>query len=187
MSRGRIVSLAAIGSFLLLVSMIFFGYQGFVSGANGFENQVKAHYDNNKNVYDNGWKMVKEIAQVPDMYADRVREITEAAIAGRYGDNGARQVFLAVQEVNPTIDPSLYRQIQQAMETFRRQFQQNQTELIAVKQGFENYLTANLSGRVFNSFAHYPHIDMTAYGIVTSDRTEADFGTKRSEPLNLRP
>ncbi len=171
---------------VLFAVLVFFGYQGFINDANRYENQVKAKYTDNKNVYDNGWKQVKEIAQVPDMYADRVRQVTQDAISGRYGDNGARQIFLAVQESNPQIDPKLYFQIQQAIEIFRGRFQQNQTELVAVKQGYSNYLTATYAGRLFNTFGHYPRINMNEYDIVTSTKTEADFGTKRADELKLR-
>jgi len=33
--------------------------------------------------------------------------------------------------------------------------------------------------------AHYPHIDMSKYDIVTSEKTQTDFGTKKAAPLKV--
>lgn len=179
--------LAGVFGILILLGVVLgSGYVGFTNGANQFENQIKAQYDNNRNIYDNGWKKVRETAQVPDMYADKVKEVFTAAIQGRYGTEGAKNTFLAIREVNPNIDASLYRQIQQTVEEFHNEFAQNQTRLVAIRQEYQNYITATTSGRFYNTMAGYPRIDLSKYDIVTSEKTEHDFETKRAPELKLK-
>ena len=146
-------SLIVSGGLLVPLAMLLFGFVDFQNAARQYENQIEARYKDNQNVYDQGWKKVKEVAQVPEIYVDKVKEITLGAIQGRYGNQGAKQIFLAVQEVNPNIDASLYRQLQQVIEAFRNEFKERQTELISIKQQYKNFLTATYSGRFFNQFS----------------------------------
>ena len=186
MKTAVIVALAMLALVILLGGSFALGYIGFGNTANNFENQIKAQFDQNKNVYDNGWKKVREVAQVPDMYADKVKEVFVASIQGRYGDGGAKATFLALKEANPTIDASLYAKIQLVVEQFHDQFEQNQARLISIKQEYQNYLTATTSGRFYNSFGGYPKLDLSKYQIVTSDKTETDFANHKAGELNLR-
>lgn len=179
--------LITLGVLALLILVAANGYLDFSNAANNFENQITHQWDNNRNIYDNGWKKVQEVAQVPELYAAKVKEVFVAAIQGRYGNNGAQQTFLALQEANPSIDSSVFVRIQQVVEEFHNQFEQSQTRLISIKQEYANLRTATTSGRFYNMFSHYPHIDLTKYDIVTSDKTEHDFETKRAPVLEIAP
>ena len=182
------VGILTVGGLLFLLAMGgLFGFIGFQNESNGYENGIRAQYDNNRNVYDNGWKKVSETAQVPEMATDQLKKLYDTAMTGRYGEDGSRAMLQFIKEQNPTIDGTLFRQIQQAIEAFRNQFQQAQTELVARRQSYQNFLTANTSSRFYNwiSGGSYPKIDLTKYDIVTSDKTETDFDTKRAEPLKL--
>lgn len=187
--KTGVAFLAVLGVVGMLVVGVIFGFIGFQNESNRYENGIKAQYDNNRNVYDNGWKKVKEMAQVPELYTDQLKDLYDGTMTGRYGPNGSRALLQFIQEQNPTLDATLFRQIQQAIESFRNQFQQSQTELVARRQQYENYLTTNTSSRFYNwvSGGSYPKIDLTKYDIVTSDKTEEDFQRKKSEPLDLKP
>lgn len=178
---------AITGLFVLLAVFLGFGYLGFSNTANGFEVDIKAKYTNNQNVYDNGFKKVLEMAQVPDMQVAGLKELYDGAMKGRYGADGSKAVLQAIKEQNPTLDQKTYLKIQQTIEEFRNEFQANQTGLISVKQSYERYLTATTNGRIFNTFAGYPRIDLAKYDIVTSDQTQKAFDTKRDGPLQLHP
>lgn len=186
MKTGVIAGLAVFALVLVLGSSFCFGYIGFGNTANNFENQITAQFSQNKNVYDNGWKKVREVAQVPDMYADKVKEVFVASIQGRYGDGGAKATFLALKEANPQIDASLYAKVQLVVEQFHDQFEQNQARLISIKQEYQNYLNATTSGRFYNNLGHYPRLDLSKYEIVTSDKTETDFTNRKAAELNLK-
>ena len=185
MSKGVLAVLSAFGVVALLVIGLVVGYIGFSNDANRFEIAIKAQYTDNRNTYDNGWKKVVEVAQVPEKYTAKLKELYDGTMKGRYGADGSQAMMQWIQEQNPTIDPALYRQLQQVIEEFRNKFQQSQTELIAKKQQYENFLYATTSGRFYNMIVGYPHIDMSKYDIVTSEKTEQDFETKKSDPLKI--
>lgn len=164
---------------------LLFGYVGFQNECNRYENGIVAQYDVNKNIYDNGYKSVLEIASVPENYVDNLKTLFQAAITGRYGEGGSKAVIQLIQEQNPQLPSDMYVKIQQTIEIFRNRFTQSQTELVAKKQEYKNFYTATISGRVFNIIGNYPRIEFSKYDIVTSDRTEGAFQTKRDEPLLL--
>lgn len=177
--------LGALGSFMALVVMVVIGYVNFGNNANQFEIIIKAQYKQNQNNYDNGWKEVMEKAQIPDMYTNRLQELYRTAMTGRYGQDGSKALFQFLQEQNPTLDPEIFRQIQQSIETFRKRFEAEQKTLIAKKQTYETYLYATYAGRFYNMIGGYPRIDLDEYDIVTSEKTTEDFKSKKAEPLQL--
>jgi hypothetical protein len=175
-----------LGIGLILGAFGLVGFFGFQNDANRFENDIRAQYSVNQNVYDNGWKMVREKAKVPVIYEEQLEKLYKSALDARYGDQGAKGLLLFIKEQNPQLDPAVYTQVQQAVEIFRKSFEQSQTELVSRKQTYSNYLTATYSGRFYNMFSSYPHLDLTKYDIVTSEKTEQDFSTKKAQELELK-
>ena len=184
-SIALVAALLSLGIAILFGASIIFGYIGFGNEANRFENGIIAAYSNNQNVYDNGWKTVMEKAQVPDRYAKQLKELYTDTMKGRYGPNGSQALLQFIKEENPKLDPSIYVQIQQSVEIFHNQFSQAQTELVSRKQEYQNLYTGTMHGRFYNLIARYPHIDLSKYDIVTSEKTQQDFGTKKAPKLDL--
>jgi type II secretory pathway pseudopilin PulG len=184
-SVALVAVLVVLGIALLFGVSLVFGYIGFGNEANRFENGITAAYSNNQNVYDNGWKTVMEKAQVPNQYAKQLKELYTDTMTGRYGPSGSKALLQFIKEENPKLDPSIYVQIQQSVEIFHNQFTQAQTELVSRKQEYQNLYTGTMHGRFYNLIAHYPHIDMSKYDIVTSEKTQQDFGTKKAPKLEL--
>lgn len=186
MTKALAIGLSVVGVIVFTAVTLILGYIGFSNTANGFEVDIKAKYADNKNVYDNGWKRVKELAQVPDMQVEGLHKLYDATMKGRYGANGSQAMLQFITEQNPTLDQSTYRAIQQNIESFRREFQANQTRLISIRQQYERFLSATTSGRFYNMIGGYPRIDLSQFDIVTSEKTEEDFKNKKSEPLSLQ-
>lgn len=181
---ASIVALAVVGFFAFTLIM---GYVGFQNQSNGYENGIKAQYAKNQNVYDNGYKEVLEISQVSSLYAEDLGKVYKDALEGRYGDMGSQAVLQFITEQNPNLDSGVYKKIQQSVEIFRTAFAQEQTQLVARKQEYANFLTTQTSSRFYNWIgAGYPKIDLAKYDIVTSGRTDSAFTTKKDEPLTLR-
>jgi hypothetical protein len=178
-----------LGIFVLVAALVggslVLGYMDFSNQAAGFEVDIKAQYNNNRNVYDNGFKKVTEIAQVPQLEIAGLKQLYDGAMKGRYGSDGSKAMAQFIKEQNPTLDQPSFRKIQQTMEIFRNDFQGNQTRLISEKQAYERFLTATTSGRIYNTVGHYPRIDLSVYDIMTSDQTEHDFATKRGAAINI--
>src|SRR3989344_9702762 len=112
MGRTGLAFLAVIGVVGMLLVGLLLGFVGFQNEANRNENGIKAQYDNNRNVYDNGWKKVKEMAQVPELYTEQLKDLYDGTMTGRYGPNGSQALLQFIQEQNPSLDATLFRQIQ---------------------------------------------------------------------------
>lgn len=186
MKSGLAILGGLAGAFVFVIVTLVFGFVGFQNEANRYENGIKAQYTENQNVYDNGWKKVVEVAQVPDKYTNQLKQIYTDTMQGRYGENGSQALLQFIQEQNPQIDATLYRQIQQDVEIFRNDFTQSQRELVSRKQAYANFLNTNTSSRFYNFIgAGYPKIDLSKYDIVTSGKTQDAFTTKKDEPLKI--
>lgn len=149
------------------------------------ENNIKAQHTQNQNNYDSFFKKLKETAQVSDMYASDLKSVYSAAIEGRYGADGSKAVFQFIQEHNPNLDATLYKQIQQVIEAGRNDFENNQKLLIDKKRIYEVYLGEFPSGAI-SSFMGFPKINLDEYKIVTSAETTDAFKTGESAPIKLR-
>jgi hypothetical protein len=149
-----------------------------------FEKDIQAQYGQNKNSYDNYFKKVQESAQIPSKYSDDLKSVYTAAIQGRYGRDGSKATWQWIQEHNPNLDPSLYRQIQQVIESGRNDFQSNQTTLLDKKRVYETFI-ATFPNSVYVKFLGFPKIDLAKYDIVTSGDTEQAFETKRADKIQV--
>ncbi len=178
-------ALAVLGVTVVMFAMMVIGFFNFQNTANQFEIGIKAQYKQNQNNYDNGYKEVVEKAQVPAMYTEQLQKLYKTAMDSRYGVEGSKALFQFIKEQNPNLDPDLFRQIQQSIETFRKGFEAEQKTLVSKRQAYEMYLQATYAGRFYNMFGGYPKIDLDVYDIVTSDKTQEDFKTKKAEPLKL--
>jgi hypothetical protein len=193
MKKGTIIVLSIVGVFVLFGVMLVGGYISFSNDANHFEVDIPAQYQQMKNVYDNGWKQVMETAQVPENYRDDMQKVWQGALTGRYGANGSQATLQFIKESNPQIDASLYRKVQEQIESFHSTFEASQTKLISEKQSYGLMLKATTSGRFYNTIGSYPHIQCGVpdgaedkYAILTSDKTQQDFNTHKADALNLR-
>jgi hypothetical protein len=184
---GALLAVLAILAVILVVAGIAFAsYISAYNYGNRMDNQLIAIKDNNRNVYAQGTQKVLEIAQVPAIYTDDLKKLIEADISGRYGKDGSKATMQWFKERNLTLDPSLYTKIQQTVESFRNEFQQNQTRMIDVKR---SYMVGQ--GSFWQGFwlrmAGYPKVNMADFMPVTTDKTEEVFKAgKESAPLKLR-
>lgn len=182
---GKVIALALVGMAL------FFGL-GYAGCALGFRSDcvraeagIKAQYDQDKNNYDNYWKKIKEMAQVPAMYTEDLKKVYDSAMAGRYGKDGSKAVFQFIKEHNPNFDSSMYVNVQRAIEAGRNSFADDQKQLIDRKREYETVLNGNKALAV-NFLFNFPHMDLSKYDIVTSDVTEDAFKTKKADEVKLR-
>ena len=184
----RVVGIAVLGfiGVLILCAVIFVSsIMGINNQCASFEQQIQAQYKQNQNNYDNYFKSIKEMAQVPDMYTDKFKSIYDGIMKGRYGAEGSKAMFQMITESNPTLDPTMFTNIQQKIEAGRLDFEANQKTLLDKKQVYQTTLNSMPDG-FFAKFLGYPKIDLSKFDIVTSDETEKAFATKKSEPLTIQ-
>lgn len=182
MKATTIIVLAA---FLFLSVMGVMGVISLSNSAMTQEKQVVAQYDDMKNVLGQYSLKVSEAAQVPSMYKDDVKEVFTSAISGRYGKDGSKAMFQFLKEHNPNIDASLYKQIQQIIESGRNAFENKQRKFIDEKRQYETMLGYAVSGTILRMLG-YPKINLAEYKIIESVHGQETFKTGVDKGMQLR-
>lgn len=150
-----------------------------------YEQNIKAVYDDNKVTLNTYTTKVQEVAQVPSMYKDDLQDVIKGTFEGRYGEDGSKAVFQMIQEQNLNLDPTMYRQIQQVMESGRNEFSTSQKKLIDVTRNYEASLNYVFSG-FFLKMAGYPKINLEDYKILTVKDVDEKFKTGKDSVIELK-
>lgn len=186
MTKGTLIALV-VGAVLTAVVATFIGlYVSAHNFGNRMEQSIIAEHTNNKNVLAQYSQKIVEAASVSEIYKNDLVEVTNAAIEGRYGENGSQAVFQWIQENNPQLDATVYTKVQQLIESGRNDFQVAQTRLIEQKRVYQT-AQGNFVQGFFLSLAGYPKINLDDYKVVTTVRTEKTFESGVEEgPIKLR-
>ena len=175
-----------LGSVVLFVALVI----GMFVSANNYgvtaEQSIVAAYDDNRNILSNYSKKVVEATQVPAMYTADLTKVVSASMEGRYGSDGSKAAFQWLKEMNIPFDSSVYKKVQQIIESGRNDFQVGQTRLVDQKRAYQTEL-GKFPRSIFMGFLGFPKLDLKKYDIVTDSRTETSFETKREEAIQLRP
>lgn len=172
--------------FLLIMALFAVSYITAHNTAVALEEGIVATHKNNQNILSQYGQKIAEAAQVPEMARQDTQVLIREAIQGRYGSGGSGAIFQAIQEQNPSIDPVLYRKLQQLVESGRSEFQQGQSRLLDQTRVYKTALSTFWTGR-FMGMAGYPKIELRDYGIITTERADEAFKTGREAPIELRP
>lgn len=179
------IILAVVAALVLAAITLFVTYVKYSNLGVQYESKLNAVWEENQVVLNTYTAKVQETAQVPDMFKNDLREIVEATFQGRYGEDGSKAVFQFIQEQNMQLDPQLYRQIQQVIESGRNDFQTSQKTLIDVKRAYEQQLGFFWSGMWLN-IAGYPKMDLSKFKIVVLSEVAKKFESGEDSVIKLR-
>jgi hypothetical protein len=185
-SVGLVIGLVAVGFFGLIALTGFSSYVSAYNYGNTAENQLKAVQTDNRNILAQYGQKVQETAQVPAMYRDDLTKVLATDLGGRYGKNGSSATFQFLKEHNVNLDPKLYQQIQQIIESGRDNFENGQRHQIDVRRQYETQL-GTFWGGMWLKFAGYPKINLADFDIVSTGRADDAFKNHREDgPINLK-
>lgn len=185
MKTGTIIASIFAVSFAGVITIGAVSYVSAYNTGNRLEQNIKATYENNRNILAQYGSKIAEAAQVPAMQRDDLSAVVTAALEGRYGEDGSKAVFQWIQEQNPQIDSTVYVQLQRMIEAGRNEFTAAQTKLTDQKRVYETALGSFWQG-TWMSVAGYPKIDLAEYKIVSTGRADEAFETGVEEPIQLR-
>jgi len=175
-----------IGIIAAIVLLCVVSYTSSYNYGNKAEVQIKAEYENMENILAQYSLKVVEVAQVPGMMTDDLKEVISAGMTGRYGKDGSKAAFQFIQENYPgKVDASLYKKIQQVMEAGRNKFENAQTRFIDIKRAYETELGYLWKG-MWMRIAGYPKINLSDYKIISSDHAKESFKTGVGKAIKLR-
>ena len=186
MKAGLIVGGIVLSVILLIVGVIATSYISANNYGVTVEAQLRAERSNNQNILAGYTQKIKEAAQVPEMYVADLTKVTEAAIKGRYGNEGSKAVFQWLKEQNPNLDSRIYVKLQQIIESGRDEFKNGQTKMLDVKRQYETQLGYFWRG-MWLRIAGFPKVNMDDYKPVIVGSVEEAFAAgKESGPIKLR-
>lgn len=184
-SGALIAVLAILGIFLtglVFVVVLYFSAANYGVKA---EADLDAVWTNNQNILGQYTLKVQEIAQVPEMYKNDLKEVMSAELSSRYGKEGSKASMQWIQEHAVNFDSSMYGKIQQVTEAGRNEFQNAQTRLIDVKRAYVTTL-GTVPRSWFLSMAGFPKVDLNKYKPVVAGDTAKAFETGVQAPVKLR-
>ena len=184
MSTTSKVLIGLFGGLLLLTIVSVSSVIGINNDLVRQEASIQAQYKQNQNNYSNYFNKLQEVAQVPSMYKNDLKEVYTAAISGRYGKDGSKAVFQFLKEQNPNLDASMYTKIQQVIESGRNSFEADQKTLLERKRIYQISLQ-EFPGNIIASTLGFPKIDLDKIDIVINDATQQAFDTKKAGPIQL--
>lgn len=177
--RGSLaIGLAVGGIALVIAGTVAVSCFSAASYGNRAEQGLKAKYADNENVLSAGYQTLKGVAGVTKMATEDQINIFKAAIQGRYGADGSKAVFQMIKEQNPTVDASLYRKVQQVVESTQTEFKVSQTGMLDIKRSYETALGSPWQG-FWLGVVGYPKIDLSKYVIISSEGASEAFRTKK--------
>ncbi len=177
------------GGVLLILFSILGPLYGAVNYGADTEARIEAEHENLQNILSNYTTKVAEAAQVPEMYANDLREVIAGALTARYGENGAQSAWMWLQERYPgALDAELYGQLMRIIEAGRNEFANGQTRFLDVRRGYDATLDKDLPlmRGWWLSVAGYPTLELDDYGIVTTEEAREAFDGGNIDALNLR-
>jgi len=158
MKKWQIITLSVFIFFAAIATWLVTSYVSAYNYSNKSEVGITTQRQNNKNILGQYTIKISEMVQVPTMMKNDLKEVIREAIGGRYGSDGSKATWQWIKEHNPTVDPDLYRNIQQAMEAGRNKFENAQTLLLSRCQDYEEQQGRLVRG-LFIRTAGYPKID----------------------------
>ena len=149
MKTKNIITASILLVVAILIGSLVATYFSYNNREIALRQQAEAQRGKIEGVHDKMWKIIQQKAQVTDEYKQTFEKIYPQLIAGRYqNDQGTMMKW--IKESNPNFDVSLYRDLMQAIEIQRTEFQTSQERMLDIIREHET-LTRTYPARWFVS------------------------------------
>lgn len=182
MNTSKILAIFGITSFIF-VTLFGIGALNFFNTSTTLMTTYEAKIDANRADFDNTWKTIRQVAQVPDKYKNDFQGVYETYMQARQGGNTGRGELLSfLTEAVPQYDAQqLYVKVQTVVEAKRESWTMRQKELRDLKREHDTLLRT-FPGVFYNTFVGHTELETI---IITSTKTEEVFETRMDNDTNL--
>jgi hypothetical protein len=182
MKKSTIILLSCfLAGGVLILSMLFGGISQYNTAKN-----LKLHYEAkekaNTAIFDNMWKKITQTSQIPGEKAKQVKEILNAYVTGR-GGNDSGKVVSVIREAVPNIELPEYGQLMNIITGSRDTWTRNQEELVNVANEYNKYITD--IGIIRTITMRIGGFEKVNPKVITSDKTEEVFSTGKDNDVGL--
>lgn len=147
---------------------------------------IKVQYDaklvDNNAQFDNMWKTISQIAQIPEAKKNAYKEIFEGYANARTSQ-GQGQIMAWIKEQNPSIDLSVYDKLSDRVEANRKEWTAHQTRLVFITEQYNKNMAPLIRGNVLKLMG----FETLTAKVVTSSRTEKSFSEGIDDDVTLFP
>lgn len=192
MGKGCLVAGGIFGAIAVVLVIFVLSMWSWVGGfydkANASRLAATARDQEAQQVYNNVWTTISGKAKVSEKYADDFKAMFIGGNDARYKDK-QNMAMMWIQEANPNLDPSLYRELSQTIESKRNEYLGMVKTQISVAQEHNKLVTS--SGSMVPCFVlgflgnHRNVCDTVAVRQVTSTRTQDAFTSGKDDNVNL--
>jgi len=141
------------------------------------KNQYDAQVSVDKAIHDEMKKVIFGQAKVSEKYSSDFENIYTEIMDARYKE-GSGKMMQWITESNPNLDPSLYKQLMNTIESQREKFTNNQKKLISIHKELKDLIG------VFPATLFLGGKDVPELKIVTSAETEKVFINGKDDNAN---
>lgn len=174
MTSIGIIIIIAVVVVIALVAMYF----SYNNKEINLRKEAEAQLGKIESVHDKMWKVIKQKANVTEQYRDMFEKVYPDIIAGRYSGEGATAMKW-IQEANPEIDASLYKDLMQSIEIQREHLNTAQTRMLDVIRE-RDALIESYPSRWFIS-----NKSTIEYEVISSTRTKSIMDTRIDDDIEM--
>lgn len=193
-----VIQRSSIVTFFIAIASIVILYTGCrisaSNTANHLENQILSSWDRGKNELSTHTATISELAQLPAMQRDDLKDILEAAFIQSSNAINNQMILIWLQQNIPNLDKSVYSKIIAAIESGRLNYKQAQNELIAIKQVYRTELGSPIMGH-FYKVTGYPTLrigwprgttSMDDFPVIVTADADSSYKMGVDTPIKLR-
>lgn len=162
------------------ISLVTLGFTALSwhNSASKLENAYEMKVIDNRSMFDNMWKKIKQVSKVPEDKKNAFKEIFNSYAQSR-NSGSDQQVMTWVKEAVPNMDLNIYDNVMNIIVGSRDTWTNKQTELVSIAEQHNLLLVTQPKGFILELFGH-KKIDPK---IITSDRTEEVFATGKDNDV----
>lgn len=176
---------------VIVVSALFLGgviaVAGYCLSVYNTQAKLQTLYDakvkDNSSEFDNMWKKISQVSQVPAAKKDALKDIFSSYADARSGNKSGGQMMQWIHESVPNVDLNTYDNLMNIITTSRDSWTERQKELVDISREFNQNLATQPSGALLHAFG-FKEIDAK---VITSSRTEQTFQSGKDDDTNLFP